>query len=220
MSRVYYEDSAVRIYHGDCRDILPGITADLVVTDIPYGEVNRASSGLRGLDKGDADIATVPACVIALSLARFSTSYVFCGTEQVSALRAGFVGQGLTTRLVVWEKSNPSPMNGERLWLSSVECCVFARRPNATFNEFCASPVLRGPVAERNDHPTPKPRWLMDRLILASSDGGDTVLDPFMGSGTTLEAAKNLGRKAIGIEVEEKYCEIAAKRCAQGVLAL
>ena len=216
----YYSDDAVTIYHGDALAVLPRIKADLVLTDIPYGAVNRGSGGLRSLDKGVADVATVPTGAIATSLSRFSTSYVFCGTEQVSSLRSGFVQAGLTTRLVIWEKSNPSPMNGDRLWLSSIECCVFARHAKATFNEFCASPVLRGPIAKPCGHPTPKPRWLFDRLVLASSDEGDTVLDPFMGSGTTLVAAKNLGRKAIGIEIEERYCEIAAERCRQEVLAL
>ena len=69
-------------------------------------------------------------------------------------------------------------------------------------------------------HPTPKPELLMADLVMQFTDAGDTILDPFMGSGTTLVAAKRLGRKAIGIELEEKYCEIAAKRLSQGALNL
>lgn len=69
-------------------------------------------------------------------------------------------------------------------------------------------------------HPNEKPLDMVGRFIRLSTDEGDTVLDPFMGSGTTLRAAKDLGRKAVGIELEERYCEIAVKRLAQGVLAL
>ena len=221
----YFRDDAVVIYHGDCRDILPLMplqTMGMVLTDIPYGEVNRESGGLRSLDKAEGDIETVTPRLIAWHAARLlrGSAYIWCGTEQVSALRSAFVDAGLTTRLGIWEKSNPSPMNGQHLWLSALEVCVFARRDKATFNEFCKAPIWRGKSAENGDHPTPKPEWLMKTLILASSGGGDLILDPFMGSGTTLRAAKDLGRYAIGIEIEEKYCEIAAKRMAQMVMAL
>lgn len=69
-------------------------------------------------------------------------------------------------------------------------------------------------------HPTTKPLGLVSRFVSLFSEAGETILDPFMGSGTTLRAAKDLGRKAIGIEIEERYCEIAARRLEQEVLAL
>ena len=215
----YYSHGGITIYHGDCRDWHGN--ADLVLTDIPYGEVNRSSGGLRVLDKGLADVETMPISdVVDVLLSPVPhTIYVFCGTEQVSPIRSGLVEADLTTRLGVWEKTNPSPMNGDVIWLSSVECCVFARREKAPFNERCASPVWRGPTeTERWGHSTPKPRWLFDRLMLASSLPNQLVIDPFCGSGTTLVSAKNLGRRAIGIEIEERYCEIAAKRLSQEVL--
>ena len=215
----YYSDEWATIYHGDAR-LARGMSADMVLTDIPYGEVNRDSGGLREMDKGAADIETISVPDVVSLLGPFACVYVFCGIEQVSGLRGGFVAAGMTTRLCVWEKSNPSPMNGEHLWLSSVEACVFARKSGAYFSEFCESPVWRGPSAPANGHPTPKPRWLFDRLVSASCPEGGTVLDPFMGSGTTLVAAKNLGRKSIGIEIEERYCEIAAQRLSQEVLDL
>lgn len=140
------------------------------------------------------------------------SAYVFCGTEQVSTLRGLFVGAGLTTRLGIWEKTNPSPMNGQRLWLSSVECCVFARKSKATFNEHCKSSVWRFATQHGKLHPTQKPLALMERLILASSNPGDTVLDNCMGSGTTGVACVNTGRNFIGIEKDPGYFAIAERR--------
>jgi site-specific DNA-methyltransferase (adenine-specific) len=218
----YYSDSLVTIWHGDCRELLPSIEADVIVTDPPYGEVSRASQGLRVFDKGSADMETLnPEEIVAALLPVGAHSYyVWCGMEQISPLRVGFVAAGLSTRLCVWEKSNPAPTNGQYLWLSGLEVAVFVRRHNAIFNEFCKVPIWRGPSAEDNGHPTPKPKWLMARAIAASSAPGDTILDPFMGSGTTLFAAKDLGRRSIGIEIEERWCEQAAIRCSQGVLGL
>lgn len=80
--------------------------------------------------------------------------------------------------------------------------------------------IWRFPIVRNRQHPAQKPLALMSQIVRVSSREGDTILDPFIGSGTTLRAAKDLGRKAIGIEIEEKYCEIAAKRLAQGVLDL
>lgn len=218
----YYEHAGIQIFHGDCREILPGLErADLVVTDPPYGEVNRETLGLRVLDKGFADVPTMENAEIANLIAPLTKSaYVWCGTEQVSDLRAGFVKLGFTTRLGIWEKTNPSPMNGGHLWLSALECCVFARSSGAYFSGFCEAPIWRGPTCDRQQHPTQKPEWLFRHLIAKSCPPEGNILDPFMGSGTTLRAAKDLGRKAIGIEIEERYCEIAAKRLSQEVLAL
>ena len=201
------------LHLGDCRDILPTLPeVDAVITDIPYGEVNRASSGLRNLDKGAADVETCDLSEVLQVLARGQSVYVWCGTEQVSELRAGLVAAGYSTRLGVWEKSNPSPMNGQYLWLSALECCVYGKRAGAHFAEFCKAPVWRGPTAEKEDHPTPKPVWLMERQILASVKANGTVLDAFMGSGTTGVACMNLGRKFIGIEREPRYFDIACRR--------
>jgi site-specific DNA-methyltransferase (adenine-specific) len=204
------------LYLGDCRDILPTLPkVDAVITDIPYGGVNRASSGLRNLDKGAADEETCDLSEVLQVLALGQSVYVWCGTEQVSELRAGLVAAGYSTRLGVWEKSNPSPMNGQHLWLSALECCVYGKRAGAHFAEFCKAPVWRGPTAEKEDHPTPKPVWLMERQILASVKANGTVLDAFMGSGTTGVAAMNLQRSFIGIEREPKYFDIACERISR-----
>lgn len=201
------------LYLGDCAEILPTLgRVDAVVTDIPYGEVNRASGGLRNLDKGAADVADFDLAALIASLALGHSVYVFCGIEQVSTIRAMLVARGYLTRSCVWEKTNPSPMNGEKFWLSSLEHCVFARAAKAPFFEHCASAVWRCPTENGQEHPTQKPVKLMRRLIRASTTTDCVVLDPFMGSGTTGVAAVQMGRDFIGIEREPKYFDIACKR--------
>jgi len=205
------------LYLGDCMDILPTLDkVDAVITDPPYGEVNRKNSGLRNLDRGVADVADFEIKELATLLAKHGSSvYVWCGTEQVSELRAAMVNFGMSSRLCIWEKTNPSPMNGQHLWLSSIETCVFGKESGATFNEHCASPVFRMATEPKEYHPTAKPIPLMERLIQASTNEGMTVIDPFMGSGTTGVAAIQMGRKFIGIEREPKYFDIACKRIEQ-----
>lgn len=212
------------LYNGDCLEILPTLTdgsVDCVVTDIPYGEVSQKSSGLRLLDRGVADRCDFDTDTLADQLARLCTGslYVFCGTEQISHLVTRFKFHGLTTRVGAWEKTNPSPMNGTRLWVSGLEFCVFARRANATFNEHCKKALWQAPSGRAKIHPTQKPLALMERLVLASSDEGDTILDPFLGSGTTGVACRNLNRKFIGIERDPEYFAIADARISGHVIA-
>jgi len=219
----YYKDDAVVIYNADCREILPQLpdnSVDLVLTDIPYGEVNRESQGLRMLYKGVADIVGFDITSLVIDLIHKTTGslYIFCGSEQLSTIRELFVDLGLTSRVIVWEKSDPSPMNGDYVWLSGIELCVYGKKALAIFNGHCLNTVLRGKCSNNAYHLTQKPNWLMDKLIMVSSGLNSLILDPFLGSGTTAYCAKKLGRKCIGIEIEEKYCEIAAKRCSQGVL--
>lgn len=195
---------------GDCLERMADIpdgSVDMVLTDVPYNKVNRKSSGLRNLSKGVADSSVFDIKRLIEESVRVTSSsiYVFCGTEQVSDLRSSLVELGLTTRLCIWEKTNPSPMNGTRLWLSSIECCVFARKPKATFNEHCASSVWRCASQRSKIHPTQKPVDLFRRLIEASSNPNDLILDPFGGSGTTAVAAERTGRRWICIEREPSY---------------
>lgn len=227
--RPYYADDAVTLYHGDCMAVLPGLPTDsvaLVLTDIPYGEVTRPIGAgfdkVRSWDKGDADVVTFELEPFVTELLRvcFGSFYVFCGIEQISPLVELFTAAGLTTRVGVWEKTNPSPVNGQHLWLSGTEHCVFARKSKATFNEHCRVPVWRYPNGSSDRHPTEKPSELFRRLLLASSDPGDTVLDPCAGSGTTLRAAKDLGRRAIGVERKAVYCTLICERLSQDVLDL
>jgi len=186
----------------------------LIVTDIPYNEVNRNSNGLRNLDKGEADSAEFDLPNILKNIVRicYGSVYMFCGIEQVSEIRKHFVKSGMSSRLLIWEKINPSPMNGQHIWLSGIECCVFGKYKGGTFNAHCRNSVLRYPTERNIDHATPKPICLMKDIIEVSSNPGDTILDPFMGSGSTGVAAKILGRGFIGIEKNEEFFSYAKNR--------
>ena len=207
----------IKLLNGDCLELMkdiPNGSVDLVLTDIPYGEVNRKSNGLRNLDKGKADIVTFDLKELTETLCDKTDGsiYMFCGTEQVSTIRATMIEKGLSTRLCIWEKTNPSPMNGQVIWLSGIECCVYGKKKNATFNEHCKNTVFRFPTVKGKLHPTQKPIDLMKYLIEVSSNENDTVLDPFMGSGSTGVACANTNRNFIGIELDKNYFETAKCR--------
>lgn len=216
------DDDSVWLYRGDCLEVLPMIpdgAVDCVIADIPYGEVNRQSGGLRNLDKGAADVVTFPSGVVAHESARLGDSvYIWCGIEQVSGIRAELVSVGMTTRMAGWEKSNPSPMNGEYLWLSSFECCVFGRRSGAYFSRRCASPIWRGPIQRNQIHPTQKPDWLIREQVVASVIHGGVAADFCMGSGTTGVACVQTGRRFIGIEMDPTYFDIARERIEREII--
>jgi site-specific DNA-methyltransferase (adenine-specific) len=211
------KDLKNKIIQGDCLEKLKELedkSIDMVLTDIPYGEVNRTSNGLRNLDKGVADVFDFSLEEMVNEFCRVTkgSMYVFCGTEQVSEIRKQMVLNGLSTRLVIWNKTNPSPMNGQHIWLSSIECCVYGKFKNATFNEHCKGSVLNFPSGRGKVHPTEKPLKLFEYIISVSSNKNDIILDPFMGSGTTGVACKNLNRNFIGIELDPEYFKIAEKR--------
>lgn len=208
------------LYKGDCLELMRSIpdgSVDMVLCDLPYGEVNQKSGGLRLLDRGKADKCDMDLDAVAAEFVRLATGsiYAFCGTEQISQLVRAFRQLGMTVRVGAWEKTNPSPMNGSRLWLSGLEFCVFARKTKATFNEHCKKALWQAPSGRSKIHPTQKPVALMERLILASTNPGDVVLDNCMGSGTTGVACANTGRKFIGMELDAGYFEIASKRISE-----
>lgn len=204
-------------WQGDCLELMRGIpdgSVDMICTDIPYGVVNRSSQGLRNFDKSNADVETFSLQDFVTESIRVCSGsfYVFCSTEQVSELRRLFDDHGCMTRLGIWEKTNPSPMNGQYSWLSGVETCVFARKKGATFNEHCKNTVWRFPITRSKIHPTQKPVALFEYIIGASTNPGDTVLDNCAGSGTTAIAALNTGRGYICIEKDPEYYRLATER--------
>ena len=214
----------IKLYNDDCMNILPSLadgSITLTLTDIPYDEVNRKSGGLRNLDKSRADIITFPLDDFIDEIVRVTSGsiYIFCGSVQVSHIRDRLISYGLSVRHCIWEKSNPSPMNGQHMWLSSIENCVYAKKKGAYFDirERCKSAVWKCPTEKYKGHPTPKPIELMERLIQASSQSGDTVFDPCMGSGAVGIAAKRTRRNFIGVELDKNYYSITQDRIDKAV---
>jgi len=189
----YFQDESVTIYLGDCRDILPSLPkVDLVLTDPPYPS--------QHLEYGSSDISFLtklecPQLVFWSARDKFPLNY--------SALH-------------IWDKQIGTATQYEMIYERNGGASYFlftAYRMNNALSARWVDDIYTG-------HPSQKPIRLMLYLIVKFSSEGWLILDPFMGSGTTLRAAKDLGRKAIGIEIEEKYCEIAARRMSQSVMAL
>lgn len=195
----YYEADGITIYHGDCREVLPTLApVDLVLTDPPYGIGDKMQGGTWGAAKKYED---------------FRRWDVAPDREVLDALVA------LGKHAIVWG-GNYFTLPPSRCWLAwdkqnavpTMADCELAwtnfDRPAKRFS---------WPVGKHvYGHPTEKPISLFKWCAAMST--AQTILDPYMGSGTTLRAAKDLGRNAIGIEIEERYCEIAVKRLRQGVL--
>jgi len=191
-----------------------GILADLLLTDIPYDVVNRSSNGLRNLDKDRADDITFELNhFLDLVDKVVSGSFViFCSTEQVSDIRSYFACKGHTTRVIVWQKNNPSPMNGQHVYLSGIEFAVYAKKRKAVFNAHCKNSVLKHSVAKNKWHPTSKPVSLWSELVEDLSMENQLVLDTCMGGGTTPLVCSKLKRRFICFEINKDYYKLAIER--------
>lgn len=243
----YYQDDAVTIYLGNCREILPGLEpVDLVLTDPPYGETS--------LQWDTSVCGWMDACeTVTTNLWCFGSLQMF-----MEMARLGECLRWQKAQEIIWIKQNGSAFHADRFkrvheivaqfyhgkWAAIYKNPVTtpdatartARRKGrpAHTGHIEATPYIShdgGPRLMTSvfhvsnchgyaEHPTQKPVNVVIPLIQYSCPPDGTILDPFMGSGTTLRAAKDLGRKGIGIEIEERYCEIAAKRMGQEVLKL
>jgi DNA modification methylase len=231
LPKPYYTDDAVAIYHADCREILPLLesnSVDLVLTDPPYGVGFDYGTSYKDSEDGYiewlwpalemSEIAVRDGGRVAIwQASKWAKNWGvwFPRDWRLIALPLLF-GQILplevqrrTDYVLWWRKGNLT--NYPKDW----------RPEDVPFRDFyVSSVVLKGRDPLLSGHPCPRPidstRFLSQ--MLCPPEG--IILDPFMGSGTTLRAAKDLGRKAIGIEIEERYAEIAAKRMSQMVLPL
>ena len=206
------------IERGDCMmlmQLLPNNSVDFTLTDIPYDEVNRKSNGLRNLDKDKADILTFNLYGFLDGVYRVTKNSIciFCGREQFSVIYNFFAQKKGTVRPIVWEKSNPSPMNGQYIYLSGVEFAVWFKKSGANvFNAHCKNTVFKYPNGRSKLHPTEKNHDLLKELILDNSNENDIVFDPCLGSGTTAICSVELNRHYIGFELDPQYYDIACKR--------
>lgn len=206
------------IIHGDCiveMQKMSDNSVDFCLTDIPYSAASRESNGLRNLDKFDADILRFDLSIFLKEVYRITKNSIciFCGKEQFSKVYEFFANQKGTVRPIVWQKSNPSPMNGQYIYLSGVELAVWFKKSGAkVFNAHCKNTVFKYPNGSSKLHPTEKNHGLLKELILDNTNENDIVFDPCAGSGSHLMVAIDNKRKAIGIEINKKYYEIALSR--------
>lgn len=207
-----------KCYNMDCLDGMrlmqeQGLKADMLLTDIPYAVVNR-DGGIRNMDKGNADIQTFDLLdFLKLTNQVVNGSFiVFCSTEQVSEIRKYYASLGYTTRLLIWEKTNPSPIAGEYVYLSGIECAVYAKKSGATFNGFCKNTVFKCPCGVNEIHPTQKPLKLWYELLRDNTNENQIVLDTCGGSFTTAVACHKLQRHYILFEKDKTYFDLGAER--------
>lgn len=205
------------IYNVNCMAAMKEMednSVDFVLTDIPYDVVNRQSNGLRNLDKEKADIKTFELEEFLEQVYRLAKNSIciFCGKEQFSEIYAFFASKKGTVRPICWEKTNPSPMNGQYIYLSGVELAVWFKKSGAkTFNAHCKNTVFKHPNGKRKIHPTQKNLNLFKELIQDNTNEGDLVLDPCLGGGTTAIACIDLNRDYLGFELEKQYFDAVKK---------
>ena len=211
---LYYEDEYVELHHGDCRAVRGWTRADVLVTDPPYGMDYAGFGGRKGEPRratGRLEVAgdsTTDARDAALALWGDRPALVF-GRWNLPRPQA-------TRMRLIWDKTPCGFMGDVKMPWGAAEEEIYVlgsgfvgkREANIIHAQ-----TLMSSDARRPDHPTPKPVALMEALIAKCPPG--VIADPFAGSGSTLIAARNLGRKVIGVEIDEAYCELIVKRLSQ-----
>lgn len=218
----YYEDGTVTLYYGDCLELGAWLKADVLVTDPPYGVgmtsgtqvLARRSGTVSRQVTGDQSTDARDAALRRWRLDNPERPAIMFGSWRVAR------PERVRHRLI-WHKTGMTPGVSKGAFYpvdEEIYVCgpgwVGGPMPSVLVtNEFRSG---ANAPSVRFEHPTPKPVGLMEQLIAKCPPG--VIADPFAGSGSTLLAARNLGRKAIGVEIEERYCETIARRLAQGVL--
>lgn len=216
----YYQDDSVTLYHGKCEELHGWMGADVLVSDVPYGIDYNSGARRDTLAKsiaGDKDTSMRD-----YAITMFQRNHITGVDAPMLVFGTWRVQRPLSTRQVlIWDTKGALGMGAIDLpWKPAhQEIYVIGKgfRGRRSTDVLVHAPVQS---MSRNGrlHPHQKPLSLMQELIAKCPPG--TIADPFAGSGSTLVAAKTLGRKAIGVELEERYCEAIAKRCQQEVLNL
>ena len=193
----YCDDENGVIINEDCMNVLKNLDdncVNLTLTDIPYDGINKSndSGGLRKLKKGKADEITFDLYAFIEECYRVTanTMIIFCGQTQFSNIFGYFIDKmnnekaKISVRQLVWAKTNPSPMNGQFMYLSGCENAVWVKKKGSPFNAHCKSNVLQFPCGRSKLHPTEKNHELIKDLILDNSNENDIVFDPCCGSGS------------------------------------
>lgn len=221
---------------GDCLEILRGGTIedksiDLVVTDPPYkiqfvgkgslaDKYDSRKPAIEGIGS-NKDFDLIPFLEVIRPKLKKMNMYVWMSKGSLPETFDWIRKYDYFYDLLIWSKVNPIPATNFK-YLSDIEYCMFIRETGATWNNGLGyeiyKKVMRDNLQSLPGHPTPKPLWMMMNAIKISSKENDVILDPFLGSGTTALAAKYLKRNFIGIEISEKYCELAKQRLRQDLL--
>lgn len=231
MIKPYYEDNEVTIYHGDAREIVPDLEVDRIITDPVWPNASKLLNGHQDPQQlffDTLDGASARSVVVHLGRSsdpRFLTAvpsrWPYLCTSWLRYIPPGYNGRILNCADVAYSFGEPPTsapgkrvIPGETSHVTANNLQFDGKRghgKNRTSDEYHRTQASL-------EHPAPRRYTHVCWLVKWFSDTADTILDPFMGSGTTLLASKNLARKAIGIEIEEKYCELAASRMSQHVL--
>lgn len=228
--RPYYSDGQVTLYHGDCREITDWLKADFVLTDPPYG-TDRGDGYARGITRGLklSPGATIKHRISGDSDTRVRDEALALLPPETLAIVFGSAippAPARSVQTLYYLKPPDAGAVGSRGgWRRDVELMFLVGpwpvgAPVRTSLYATRAPSVGNPsgVAARAGHPHAKPLDVLEALVADCPAG--VIADPFAGSGSTLVAARNLGRKAIGVELEERYCEVIARRLSQDVLPL
>lgn len=227
-----------KIYNEDCLEgmkRIPDKSVDLILTDPPYNisvKNNFKTMGRKGIDFGEWDKDFDQASwmnEIGRLLTKNGSAVIFNDWKNLGDIARSCEWHGLVIKdMLRWEKTNPMPRNRDRRYITDFECAVWVTNKNAKWVFNRQSGTYQRPSfvhnvvggKEKTGHPTQKPVKLMEDLINIHSSEGDTILDPFVGSGTTAIACMNTNRNFIGFELDETYYDAANKRVTNHLITI
>jgi DNA modification methylase len=222
----YYEEQGITIYNADCLDVMKELepkSIDLILTDPPY-VIGAKGCGLAGNRKYLKDITSanidkgfdIQIFSLLTELNKAPNLIIFSSKEQIDLYIKEAKDNSLNWQLITWNKTNPTPLTNNN-YLPDTEYIFHIWKDKKLGGNYDTKRKFYVTQLYKNDfdHPTVKPLEIISNLMINGSKENELILDPFMGSGTTLVAAKKLNRRAIGIEISKKYCDIAIGRLSQ-----